>query len=217
MAQTVNVRSYSNEEIAELMLKRGSTLTKADILATLEVYRQVIVDLVEDGAAVNTPLFHIVPSISGTFNGTGDSFDPARHHINVNLNAGTALREAAKRIKTRKVDVADPVPHIAEVKDIVSGSTNHLLTSGGVIQLRGGRLKIVETQENNGIFLLPENGNEVKLTVIAENKPARLMAMLPADLPQGDYTLEVRTTYTAGHLSETKVLKIGRFNKTLTV
>ncbi|MDR2472182.1 MAG: sulfatase-like hydrolase/transferase [Tannerella sp.] len=33
MAQTVNVRSYSNDQIADLMLQRGTMLTKADILA----------------------------------------------------------------------------------------------------------------------------------------------------------------------------------------
>ncbi|MBR2463205.1 MAG: DUF4469 domain-containing protein [Spirochaetaceae bacterium] len=33
MAQTVDARSYSGEEIVELMLKRGSTLTKADAAA----------------------------------------------------------------------------------------------------------------------------------------------------------------------------------------
>ena len=33
MAQTVDARSYRGEEIVELMLKRGSTLTKADAAA----------------------------------------------------------------------------------------------------------------------------------------------------------------------------------------
>lgn len=35
MAQTVDARSYSGEEIVELMLKRGSTLTKADAAAAV--------------------------------------------------------------------------------------------------------------------------------------------------------------------------------------
>jgi hypothetical protein len=218
MAQTVNVRSYSNDQIADLMLQRGTMLTKADILAVLEVYRQVIVSLVEDGAAVNTSLYYISPSISGIFNGLGDSFDASRHRINVNLNAGTDLREAAKRIKTKKVEVADPVPHIIEVKDIVSSLVNETLTPGGVIQLRGSRLKLIEATASNGIFLLPETGgDEIKLTVIAENKPARLIAMLPADLPQGAYKIEVRTTYMSASTTESKAMRTGRFGKTLTV
>jgi hypothetical protein len=49
MAQVVNLRSYTDEEIAGLMLKRGTLLTQADILAVLQVYREVVADLVEDG------------------------------------------------------------------------------------------------------------------------------------------------------------------------
>jgi hypothetical protein len=216
MAQVVNVRSYSNEQIAELMLKRGSLLTKADILAVLEVYRAVILDLIEEGNAITTPLVNISPSISGVFEGATDSFTPARHKTNININSGIDLRKVASRIKTEKVQVADPVPYIIEVKDIVSGTVNESLTSGGVVQLRGSRLRFIAENPANGIFLIPESGAEIKLTVIAENKPARLMALLPADLIAGSYTLEVRTNYMQGSAKESKQLKTGRFIKSLT-
>jgi hypothetical protein len=217
MAQVVNLRSYTDEEIAELMLKRGTLLTKADILAVLQVYREVVGDLVEDGCAINTALFNIIPSISGIFNGLGDSYDASRHKTCANINPGVALRQAAGRIKTRKVQVADSTPYIVEVKDIVSGSVNENLTPGGVVQLRGSRLKFVPENGENGIFLLSESGGETKLTVVAENKPARLMAMLPVDLAEGTFYLEVRTTYSQGNRQEGKQLKTGRFIKPLTV
>jgi hypothetical protein len=215
MAQVVNLRSYTDDQIADLMLKRGTLLTKADILAVLQVYREVIADLVEDGCAINTQLFNVIPSIPGVFNGIGDSFDSSRHKTQANINPGIIIREAARRIKTRKVQVADPVPYILEVKDIVSGSINETLTPGGVIQLRGSRLKFIESSTDNGIFLLSEDHGEIKLTVIAENKPARLMAMLPASLASGTYMLEVRTTYSSGGTHESKQLKTGRFIKPL--
>jgi hypothetical protein len=216
MAQIVNLRTYTDEEIAELMLKRGSLLTKADILAVLEVYREVICDLVADGCGINTQLFNIAASISGVFNGIADNYDPSRHKIHANIHTGVALREAVKKIKPVKVQVADPIPNIVEVKDMLSGSVNETLTPGGVVQLRGSRLKFLEDKENNGIFLIPEYGGETKITVMVENKPARLMAMLPAYLAAGNYHIEVRTTYTVGG-HECKQLKIGRFAKILVV
>ena len=217
MAQVVNVRSYSEDEIADLMLKRGTLLTKADILAVLEVYREVVGDLVADGSAVNTALMHITPSIAGVFNGLGDSFDPTRHTVKVNLNQGMALRSAAGRIKTKKVQVADPIPYIVEVKDVLSGSTNDNLTAGGVVQMRGSRLKFVDSDPTNGIFLLPAAGGaEVRLAVVVENKPARLIAMLPADLAAGEYHLEVRTKFVHGG-KPAQTLKVGRFHKSLVV
>jgi hypothetical protein len=217
MAQVVNVRSYSNEEIADLMLKRGTLLTKADILAVLEVYGEVIVDIVEEGDGVHTPLFIITPGISGKFNGAADSYDDGRHSIRANMNPGTAVREASAKVKTRKVQVADPVPYIVEVKDAVSGSVNDRLTPGGVVEIHGSRLKFIESKDTNGIFLLNPAIGEFKLSVIVENKPSRLIAMLPAGLPAGTYTLEVRTNYSSGSGHEGNQLKIGRFIKELTV
>lgn len=40
MAQTVDVRSYNQDELIDLMMKRGTTLTKADVAAVLQVYTE---------------------------------------------------------------------------------------------------------------------------------------------------------------------------------
>jgi hypothetical protein len=52
-----------------------------------------------------------------------------------------------------------------------------------VVQLRGSKLKFLKDQPDNGIFLLRENDAEIELDTIVENKPARLIAVLPAHLP----------------------------------
>lgn len=216
MAQVTNVRVYTNEEIAERMLKRGTLLTKVDILATMEGYQTEVADIVEEGSGINTPLFNVYPAIAGTFEGAADNFDSSRHRVKANVNAGVLLRDATKRVKPQKVQVADPIPYIVEVKDIVSGSVNDGLTPAGILQLRGSRLKFIQENPDNGVFLIPETGTEIQLTIIAENKPARIMAMLPADLAAGTYFIEIRTTY-ASSGRETKNLKKGRYIKSLMV
>jgi hypothetical protein len=85
-----------------------------------------------------------------------------------------------------------------------------------VIQLRGGRLKLLTADDKNGIFLVDEQGTEFKITVIVENKPARLIAVMPADIPQGDWFIEVRTSCSTSG-KPMKSLKHGRYNKILTV
>ena len=107
-------------------------------------------------------------------------------------------------------------PYITEVKDVVSGKTNDILTKGGVVQLVGARLKFDAKDAAQGIFFVPETGEAVRAAVIAENKPARLMAIIPADLAAGTYYIEVRTKILEGNKSG-KTLKTGRFNKALTV
>ena len=215
MAQTADVRSFSLDEIIDLMMEKGSTLTKADTKAALQVYGEVVSALIKDGAAVNTPLMNTSLSISGVFNGATDTFDKKRHSINLNLTAGPVLKEALSKIKCEKTEAVDTNPYITEVTDVVSGKVNEVLTAGGIVQLVGSRLKFDQKDESQGIFFVAETGEAVRATVIAENKPARLMAIIPADLPAGNRYIEVRTKYTVGG-KPLKKAKIGRFTKPLT-
>jgi hypothetical protein len=98
----------------------------------------------------------------------------------------------------------------------VSDTVNETLTPGGVLQLRGSRLKFLPAEPGNGVFLTNEQGMERQLTVVAENKPARIIVMLPADLAEGTYRVEVRTTYSSAG-KPAKTLKTGKSSKILTV
>ena len=216
MAQAADVRSYTLDEIIDLMMDKGTTLTRADVAATLQVYGEVVSAIIKDGAAVNTPLMNTSMSISGVFDGANDSFDKKRHTVNLNITAGTLLRDAASKVKCEKTEGASTDPYITEVTDIVTGAVNTTLTKGGVVQLVGSRLKFDAKDEAQGIFFVPETGEAVRAAVIAENKPARLMAIIPPDLAAGTYYIEVRTKY-ANATKQLKTLKVGRFAKPLTL
>ena len=216
MAQAADVRSYTLDEIIDLMMEKGTTLTRADVAATLQVYGEVVSAIIKDGSAVNTPLMNTSMSISGVFDGANDSFDKKRHTVNLNITAGTLLRDAVTKVKCEKTEGVSTDPYITEVTDIVTGTVNTTLTKGGVVQLVGSRLKFDAKDTAQGIFFVPETGNPVRAAVIAENKPARLMAIIPADLAAGTYYIEVRTKY-ANATKQLKTLKIGRFAKPLTI
>ncbi|GHT24553.1 hypothetical protein FACS189430_09650 [Bacteroidia bacterium] len=51
-------------------------------------------------------------------------------------------------------------------------------------------------------------------TVSPNISPARLMAMLPVDLPAGEYAVQVRSSYLSGGKTA-KTLKTGQFHKIL--
>ena len=215
MAQTQDVRSYTLDEIIDLMMDKGTTITRADVAATLQVYGEVCASLIKDGSALNTPLFNTALTIAGVFNGANDSFDKKRHTVNLNMTAGTLLRDAVTKVKCEKTEAAGTDPYITEVTDIVSGKTNEVLTKGGIVQITGSRLKFDAKDASQGIFFVPETGNPVRASVIAENKPARLMAIIPADLAAGTYYIEVRTKI-IGSSQKSKTLKTGKFDKPLT-
>ena len=216
MAQVADVRSYTLDEIIDLMMDKGTTVTRADVAATLQVYGEVCSSIIKDGSALNTPLMNTAMSISGVFNGANDAFDKKRHTVNLNLTAGTLLRDAATKVKCEKTESANTDPYITEVADIVSGKVNESLTKGGIIQITGSRLKFDDKDAAQGIFFVPETGAPVRADVIAENKPARVMAIIPADLKAGTYYIEVRTKRAEGGKA-LKTRNPGRFAKPLTV
>ena len=216
MAQTQDVRSYTLDEIIDLMMQKGSTLTRADVKAVLQIYGEVCAAVIADGCALNTPLMNTALSISGVFNGANDAFDKKRHAVNLNITAGTLLRGVLPKVKCEKTGTASTDPYITEVADIVTGTVNTVLTKGGVVQITGSRLKFKADDAAQGIFFVPETGTPVRAAVIAENKPARLMAIIPADLEAGTYYIEVRSKHSGGG-KPLKAVKAGRFAKPLTV
>ena len=216
MAQVTDSQSYNLEKIIDKMIERGSTLTKADITATMQIYSETICSLLEEGFQINTPLINTSMSISGVFDGATDSFDSSRHNVNINITPGTKLKETLSKVKTQKVEATSTDPFVTEVKDIVSGKVNESLTKGGILQAVGARLKFDNSDEAQGVFLVPETGSAVRCGVVAENKPARVMAMIPADITAGTYYLEIRSKMDSSGKA-TKNLKVGRFNKALTI
>ena len=216
MAQTQDVRSYTLDEIIDLMMQKGSTLTRADVKAVLQIYGEVCAAVIADGCALNTPLMNTALSISGVFNGANDDFDKKRHAVNLNITAGTLLHGVLPKVKCEKTGTASTDPYITEVADIVTGTVNTVLTKGGVVQITGSRLKFKADDAAQGIFFVPETGTPVRAAVIAENKPARLMAIIPADLEAGTYYIEVRSKHSGGG-KPLKAVKAGRFAKPLTV
>ena len=218
LAQLEGVKSFTKDQIIERILTRGNTMTRTDLLAAINAYAEEIAFITEEGNTVNTPLINTSLSISGVFTNGEDSFDPRRHTLKVNVTAGTALKEAASKIKLAKVQGNSAIPWGTGVRDTLSASddTSGALRAGSVIELTGARLKFDATDAEQGVFFVA-NGAETRCAQIVENKPTRILAVLPQTVAAGDYTVEVRSRYSGASGKETKTLKKGAFEKTVTV
>ncbi|MDR1113019.1 MAG: DUF4469 domain-containing protein [Bacteroidales bacterium] len=213
-AQAHAVASLDKEAIIARILKKGTALTKTDVLAVFNGIEEAIADALLEGNTINLPLFNTSFSISGVFEGPLDAFDGNRHKLNINLTKGVLLRDAEKNVKFEKTNIAAPQPQIQEVKDSVSGTVNETLTASGVVEVRGYNLRIDGNDPSCGLWFVADNGSEVKASVIIENKPSRIIAMIPA-LPAGKYRVKVVTQYTGSNLLRTP--KTFVYPKALTV
>ena len=214
MAQVVDARTYTQEDIAQEMLKRGSSLTAADIAAYQKLEVEVYKDIIANGGNLNTPLISTNFSITGVFANQTDRFDKSRHVIKLNVNAGAELREAASKASVQKVETSSTDPYITSVTDKISGDSS-VIKTGSVMQITGVRLKFDAADAEQGVFAIT-SGGEFRCSTVVENKPARLLVLLSTDVPAGDFTVEVRTKITGTRGASGKTLKKGSFNKVLT-
>jgi hypothetical protein len=215
VAIPANIRSYTDDDIVDRIMQRGTTLTRPDLLAAIQAYKAEHGYIIEEGNGFNTGLINAGPSISGKFNDATDSFDHARHSLRYNVNFSKDIREKVGAVKMSKVQAPVTGPIIVAIKDSLSGLTDGILTAGSVLDISGSRLKVFPDIPEDGVYFVASDGTEYKASTLVENKPSRVIAMIPA-LPAGAYTLEVRTHY-IGSSTPGKQLKKTQFSKVLSM
>jgi hypothetical protein len=215
IAIPANIHSYTDEEIIDRILQRGTTVTRADLLASIQVYHAEHGYIVEEGNGFNTGLINAGPSIVGKFNNVTDSYDHSRHSLRYSVNFSKDIREKISKVKMTKIQAPITGPLVIAIKDSLSGLTDGTLTVGGVLDIAGNRLKVYPDLPDDGVYFIASDGTEYKATTLVENKPSRLIVMIPT-LPEGSYTLEVRTHF-INSAAPGKQLRKAQFVKLLNV
>lgn len=192
-------QSYDREAFINLMLQRGTLLTKTDIVAVFNNMEETAAYIIENGDTFNLPLIHTSFSITGVFKGATDSFDAERHKIKVNVRKGLVLRNAEKRIKISKVNAPSPQPQIIEIKDSVRGTSDNILTSRGAVEIAGINIKITGDNPEIGLYFVAEDGTESKAVTIISNKPSQIIALIPS-LAAGKYKIKLLTQFSGSNL-----------------
>ena len=210
VVQDQNNRSI--EDIIEVMIRSGSTVTKAEALSVIEEYEAAIVQLLSDGDSVNTPLMRITASIPGVFSDKFDNFDPARHYVRLNVNPGARVSDIIEDLEVEKVEASRPKPVPQVFLDIASDTTDESLTPGGAGELKGSRLKIDPAETDQGVFFIAADGTETRADTYIRNKPANLICMIPDGLASGEYKIVVRTMF-----RDTNDLRAGRLGSEVVV
>ena len=206
--------SWDLDTIADKIVGRGSTVGKADVLAVLTDAVSVCAEGVDESNRINFGgLVQLFPRVKGVFNGVTDTFDPARHFVDVGANPGNEIRQTVRAGATvEKVEALKPSPSPIQYRDVNSDTTNDQVTVGGIGELAGSRLKYDDTQADEGVYFVATAGGETKVTIVQKNKPAELVFSIPATLVPGTYNIEVRARIAGG-----TELRIGRLDPVLTV
>ena len=202
MAQVQQENAYTLDDLIDIMTREGSTVTQVEASSVLEQFFKALLEAIKSGRPIVTSMFTISVSIRGVFVNIQDRFDNKRHHARLNISPGPRFRDVLKELTFTKVTANKPLPTLLTFKDVSSASSNDTLTSGGVGELLGSRLKINTDDADEGIYFIAEDGTETKVTTFIRNKPSELIFMIPANLNAGNYQAVVRAKLGSKTLKE---------------
>ncbi len=197
-ARVLSAGTADLNAVVDLMVDRGSSLLKSEIISVLDEFQHAIEKLLLDGKTVVTPLANFRVGLHGIFENEADSYESGRHQLVAQAHAGNQLRRAiAQQAQATRTEGLVLPPNPIRYHDISTGQENLTATPGHTAWLYGYRLRVDPADPRQGIYFIAADGTAIRIEEISWNMPGRLIFINPA-LPAGEYRLEVRTLNYAG-------------------
>ncbi|MDR0614260.1 MAG: DUF4469 domain-containing protein [Dysgonamonadaceae bacterium] len=213
-ARPVDVRTHTEEDLADAVSKRNPSINKSFYLAMKATEAEVITDWVTEGDSILTKTVHIHPTIPGTVK---EGEHPKEAAIKV--TPGKLLAEAAKKIRLQHTEPMSQI-RIEFVHDIQSNTTNDTITRGGTVKITGYKLKIAGENPAVGVEFLSQEDPEAIYKVtpknILINNPSELLVIAPR-MVVGEKVLVKVTTQYSGTGTPLKSIRSYTLDKELTV
>jgi len=184
------------DDVIGHMISEGTGLTRPQAMAYFEKLTQSVEYFIGLGFTVSTPLFRARTSISGTFKNKYDSFDSARHQINVRTISGVRLSKLEKGLSPVKTKLNRLFPSPEILTDSTTETDNSKITSGGGAVLRGSLLKFDPQDVQQGIFFVAADNpaEEIRVQVYQTVRSNEVSFTIPVLVPK-DYVLIVKSSY----------------------
>lgn len=187
-----------------LRISEERTEYRADTIENIiNLYEDMLMKVLCEGNTYVSRVAQYQPSITGIFSGTGLA-DPEKNKCQINITASPDLKkklqdEVILEFSGRRLDLGGS--NIAEIMDMTTGKTDGSVTPGGMVQLKGNKIKCVNA-DGSGIGKLTlynsiESGEEIP--VLGVNDPSKIIFVFPTGLLAGEYRLEIETYYTSGN------------------
>jgi hypothetical protein len=208
------VRSDSSEMVefdkfVAIMAQGRTTLSKTEILACMQLYMEELEKQLVEGRTVKTPTGSFFLCAAGSLESVDDAFlprDPSSgHEVRLHHRPERSFEESIlsrlEIVREEKVDLA--VPRIMTVLTAGDDPLSALLP-GGMIQVKGSRLRFDPKEARQGVFFIAQSGAEERSPFCPMIQPGVVLASLPASLPVGTYAVALRATVNGHDLREAR-------------
>lgn len=209
--------SLRNEDIAQRIVNEGSEYKYDTLLSIINQHDRIIREAVMDGYSVLTKTCQYTPRVAGSWIGSSAKFDPEKHKVTLDITLASEMREALSHVGVEVLTVKDSGAKIGLVTDTVTGLSNDTITPGDDIRIEGEKIRVAGEAEGVGVFFIASDGKVHPVTRrLTTNDPRCLLARVPSDLTDGQYTLRIVTQFsnTTTLLKEPRTIE---YERSLTV
>ena len=217
-AKVFSSKTVDIQKICQSAVNRAKAPTSTEAMEhNVQLFLKEMAFMLMDGYSVNTGYFTASPTVRGVFANRTETFNPQKHSVLFRFNQGETLRKEIPNIKVQVLGLGETGIIISHVVDKKTGSVNDLLTPGGTLRIKGGKLKIVGDAAQTGVSFSDEAGNEYRVEPadVIINNPTELIVEIPA-MAAGKYQLTVCTQF-SGSSTPLKEARTTVYDKILTV
>ncbi|MBI3235462.1 MAG: DUF4469 domain-containing protein [Bacteroidetes bacterium] len=205
--------TYNLDQLIDYMAGQNKGVSKAQCAAVMEVLTQSVIEILKMGGSINTPLFKASLHVKGLFETQHQKFDAKQHSVQASFTAGIKVKKAMQKVSPERTTKELVKPEIKRVNDVQSNTQDSKLSLGGLCILSGYRIKVNQSQIDEGIFLINSRTlEEVKIENLIENIPSSIYVIIPKGLDKGSWRLEIRARMRNSH-----ELRIGIFKNLLDI
>lgn len=191
--------NLNTQDLIALMKAEGMEIKTETALDIITRFFRKAEEMVLQGNSINIGFVIARPTVKGVFK--DDVWDKEKHYVQVSMTAGAELRKNAAQTRIEILGEQGSPMALLGITDKATGSTDGSLTKGKNAELRGTCIKIAGDHADCGVvFTHLDTGQKIKLGMddVAINEPARLLILVPKDIPTGSYELSVTTQSSTG-------------------
>ena len=190
--------NVNKQKVIDALIAEGTDLKRETIEDVVNRYNRLCAFYALQGWTVDTGLVYMRAIVTGPF--YNKKIDPARNSIYVSVTQGVDVRREVADTKIEILGEAPDTMYILQVVNTQSKMPDGTLTRGRTATIEGAYLKIAGDNPACGVYLTNVDTDvETKLPEdhLASNLPSKLMILVPAEIPTGNYRLKVVTQFTS--------------------
>jgi hypothetical protein len=195
------------DRFVDLMSRGRTTLSKVDILAAMQLYKEELQKQLALGNTVKTPTGSFYLSAGGCMDYLDEAFQPEdqanNHEIRLHHKPEKGFEEAVlSELEVEREEKPDlSRPSVRAVRSAGEDKPK-AIRSGGMVQVTGLRLRFDPKDSKQGVFFIAEAGAETRSPFYPMLNPGLVLASVPAALAAGSYTVTVRAAVNGKDIRE---------------